>query len=366
MGWLAGWDKRIELKIEDYAGDIGASVTWFPVTIHLKDANGDSTKVFLEVGANSRKIAITKTDGTTELKGEIEGWNYYAGTPANSTAEIHTSADGWTINSNTSIFLYYDNDHANNANIDAINTAAGVAVWDGYFKFVCHMVDATTSTVLDSTSNNNDGTKKGANEPIEATGKVGQAQDFAGDDDYINNGNNAVLNITGAITIEACIYPQVLATSDIIVCRGLWQTDGYFLQIGATANDLDFSFNQSEAVQYIYSNNAILSTNNWYYVAGVRSGASGYIYLNGADQTLSTDSIINPTTSARNAYLGVYNSELHNFFDGIIDEVRVSNTNRSAAWIKGTYNSLWDTLLTYGSEETEAVTVNAIMFGAIF
>ena len=141
----------------------------------MKDANGDSTKVFLEVGANSRKIAITKTDGTTELKGEIEGWNYDAGTPANSTAEIHTSADGWTINSNTSIFLYYDNDHANNANIDVINTAAGAAVWNGDFKAVYHMEDgASTSAIYDSTSNNNDGTKKGANEPVEAAGKIGQ------------------------------------------------------------------------------------------------------------------------------------------------------------------------------------------------
>ncbi|GAH99296.1 unnamed protein product, partial [marine sediment metagenome] len=81
--WLSGWDKRIELAIDDYASDIGASVTWFPVTIFLKDTNGDSTKIFEEIGNNYRKMAITQNDGTTELKGEIEGWNYDAGTPAN-------------------------------------------------------------------------------------------------------------------------------------------------------------------------------------------------------------------------------------------------------------------------------------------
>ena len=33
-------------------------------------------------------------------------------------------------------------------------------------------------------------------------------------------------------------------------------------------------------------------------------------------------------------------------FQGIIDEVRISSTARSAAWIKATYNSLWDSLIT--------------------
>ena len=41
-----------------------------------------------------------------------------------------------------------------------------------------------------------------------------------------------------------------------------------------------------------------------------------------------------------------------NYYLGQIDEVRVSSTDRSAAWIAATYDSLWDNLLTYGSEET--------------
>ena len=49
------------------------------------------------------------------------------------------------------------------------------------------------------------------------------------------------------------------------------------------------------------------------------------------------------------------------FAKGIIDEVRISLTKRATAWLKATYNSLWDTLLTYGSEETEAVVTN-VMF----
>ena len=49
-------------------------------------------------------------------------------------------------------------------------------------------------------------------------------------------------------------------------------------------------------------------------------------------------------------------------YDGKMDEVRISSTNRSAAWLKATYNSLYDTLLTYGDEEIEAVTGANILF----
>jgi len=51
------------------------------------------------------------------------------------------------------------------------------------------------------------------------------------------------------------------------------------------------------------------------------------------------------------------------YFRGYIDELRLADVPRSAAWIKATYNTLWDTLLTYGSEE---VLGNAIFFGMNF
>jgi len=44
--------------------------------------------------------------------------------------------------------------------------------------------------------------------------------------------------------------------------------------------------------------------------------------------------------------------EIGEIFMGMIDEVRISNTDRSAAWIKAAYNSESDTLLSYGSEVT--------------
>jgi len=91
MAWLGTWAKRIKLDI-DYTSGIGASVTHFPVSIHLKNANGDSTKVFEEITTNSRKFAIaTSGSSPTELKAEVEQWEYDSGTVANSVGIIHCS-----------------------------------------------------------------------------------------------------------------------------------------------------------------------------------------------------------------------------------------------------------------------------------
>ncbi|NQU18881.1 hypothetical protein HQ550_01855 [bacterium] len=101
-------------------------------------------------------------------------------------AIYHVSKTGWEISSSTDtdFYMYYDNDHADNTDyIGAINTTAGGNVWDSNYKMVQHMVDATTATTSDSTSNNNDGSKIGAGEPASATGKVGLGQDFDGAND---------------------------------------------------------------------------------------------------------------------------------------------------------------------------------------
>lgn len=348
--WLSGWDYRIELAIGDYAGDIGAEVVWFPVTIFLKDANGDSTKVFEEVGANSRKIALTKNDGTTELKGEIEDWSYDAGTPANSTAVIHTSADGWTINANTSIWLYYDNDHDDNANVDVINTTPGAAVWDNDFVAVWHMVDDTTSTIKDSTSNNNDGTKTSADNPIEAAGKVGQAQDFSSDYIDISTGAAGLAGVTNfsSFTVETIFY---LSSIDVKQRPFTSKSaDGYFTPyIVAADNKMDFMFRDASAWHQIYSNSG-LSAETWYYYAYRWTGSALNQIENITTQTDTSDPSTTYTASSAGFVIGSLDDHTQNF-NGKQDEFRVSLSDRTDSWCKGTYNSLWDALLTYGSEE---------------
>ena len=74
-----------------------------------------------------------------------------------------------------------------------------------------------------------------------------------------------------------------------------------------------------------------------------------YFYVDGSLDVERADS---STTTNTTYELNIGHHNKTNFIEGLIDEIRISSTNRSAAWIAATYDSLWDTLLTYGAEET--------------
>ena len=278
-------------------------------------------------------------------------------------AIYHVKVASVASGADTDIYYYYDNDHADNTTyIGAINTTAGGHVWDSDFKAVYHMVDATTSTVVDSTSNNNDGTKKAANEPIEAIGKVGQGQQYDATNDYIDCGASDTLNITGNITIEAIgISPDLNTYRDIAKRHAGDPWPGWGFRVsGASGHQGKLQFyNGSTTIRSTFT----VDDNVWHYMAIVNDNTNSTFYK---DTTSSSVSQGNPNSaSGATFYLGAWDTTGSTCWKDILDEVRISSTNRSAAWLKGTYNSLWDSLLTYGSEETSAED-NTIFFGTNF
>ena len=103
----------------------------------------------------------------------------------------------------TILYLYYDADHADNSTYVGVpNSVVAESVWDANFVLVDHMKDgAGNNSTYDSTSNDNDGTKDGANTPEEeADGKTGYAQDFEAE--AIDYGSAASLENMTARTVE--------------------------------------------------------------------------------------------------------------------------------------------------------------------
>jgi hypothetical protein len=97
-----------------------------------------------------------------------------------------------------------------------------------------------------------------------------------------------------------------------------------------------------------------ISPGSWYYLAATwKKNDYLRLYVN--------EDVINPV-SCGNVFLYDYSSSIPArigtnvdvggpFFDGVIDEVRVSNAAHSAPWLKASYNSGADSLLVYGDEE---------------
>jgi len=332
---LAGWKKRIRLDI-DYTNKIGGSVTQFPVTIFLKPTNGDTWKVFNEVGNNYRKIAITKADGVTELKVEMELWDV-----ANKVGILHTSLANWVIGGDTSIYLYYDGSHYDNPNVGNIASTAGQAVWDSNFKMVQHLIDYDTSHTKDSTSNNNDGTKKAANEPVQADGKIGKAQSFDGSDDYISTSWN---QLTGNAARSIEVWFKTGSTSDSNWISWGTNNSNQLSQVGIWGGGLGYLgyANELTTPASAYADNA------WHHLVVTFDGSAMKLYLDSVEKN-SKSTTLNTGTSNLNIGRSI---TVSNYYNGTLDEVRISGVARSAAWIKASYNSLNDTLIKYLKEET--------------
>ena len=209
------------------------------------------------------------------------------------------------------------------------------------------MDDSSISDIKDSTWNNNDGIKEAANNPIQTDGIIGKAQDFSSD--HLNCGTDSTLNISDTLTIEAWVNPDSLSTvhQNSIVDRGI----SYWFLVLVNSRLAFLRFNSGGFG--LISTLETIPTGTYTHVA---VGFDTYdplevkLYINGELSIEgSLDGLIDNTNSA--VLLGDRGPNVHPF-DGIIDEVRISNTERGAAWIKASYKSGRDSLLSFGSEET--------------
>jgi len=364
MGWLSGYDKRIKLTIDHTKVD--DTLSDFPVTVFFTSTQGE--EIFTEFDADSdyMKCAFTSSDGTTQLYAEKELFDV-----SEQKAIYHVKVTSVSSSAGTDIYYYYDNDHADNTTyIGAIGTTAGENVWDSNFKTVYHMVDNTTSTILDSTSNDNDGTKTGANEPIETTGKVGQGQDFDGSDDYIDCGDVSATEGASALCVEAVIKADTFVYDgypNIVGKRVPGGVGPFALRIEYDIHKIKFLVRNTSSTEGSALANDILNTATWYYLAGNWDGTDVTLTINDVVQT-DTNTLTGTTAATTEPLkIGMARAASNENYDGIEDEIRVSISSRSTAWRKATYNTLYDTLLTYGSEETkEEEENNSIFFGMNF
>lgn len=268
-------------------------------------------------------IRFTNSDNNIEFDYEIE--DYTASTSADCWVEINSiPAAG------TTIYMYYGNaGAANGENI--------TGTWNSGYIMVQHMDDDPDTSHVDDSTGTNDGTKKGANEPIEATGIVAYGQDFDGSDDYIS------------LTSET--------TFDTGYTLSLWAN---FNDIASTAYFIGGS--TSEGVRYDGSAFLVYTGGSPDTVAWTKQNAYvNFVVINvdNSDHDLYVDGVKIGTSTAGGGAFGINFIGKRNDgypFDGPIDEVRVSNTTRSTDWILQSFNMVDDqaNCVTFGGEEVEA------------
>lgn len=369
MGWLSGWKQRIRIDIDP--NDITAGLSNFPILVYLSTSSGRNNKdvsfVFDELlaDANSKKIAVTLDQGVTQCYVEIEKWDN-----ANEKAWLWVKVPSISSVVPTILYLYFDRNHIDNVDYvgDDPNDAASQAVWDANFMLIHHLEGSAAANLDDSTSNNNDVTGSGGTPDYNQPAEIGNGVNFtAASSEYLRIADAATLDAFNDFTIEFWVKGDnlgVLAdgTNIFFLCKYITATADrswaiMYISIGGLGDRVQINLSADGTA--FGSSYAFTTLNNatWYHIVFLRTvNNNPQLYINGANVPLDVgvahaqlkDSIA-PLDIAQCTY-----STAGRYYDGLMDEVRISNDNRSAAWIKATYETGIDDLLDFGTVERVA------------
>lgn len=331
--WDANWLYRTKITVDHTLVD--ANLTNFTVLVKLTDG---SNFTYANGLANGYDIRFVDDDGVTQ---------YYF------EREVHANPDSYywvkmpTVSSTVddSFYCYYGNPAAANAS-DAHNA------WDANYKAVLHMTDYTTSVILDSTVNGNNGAKGEIhgwpNLPTETTtAEIYKAQNFTDTTMWIG-GFGAV----GTVFTEQMWFKPVAGAAPYPV---LWS--GYHHgTYGEIVLDQALYYRDAEdkLAGYAHTSNAGVYSdtdvlgNAWNFVAYTCYLKSDKMYHNDDAPVSNPSELENPSSAATSHCLGAHGGQ-QQFFKGIIDEYRWSNIERSAAWLHADYYSESNTLLSFST-----------------
>ena len=343
--WLSGYTTRKKITI-DYT-KIDDDLTDFPVLVKLTSSNFD----FSKANSDGFDVRFTSDNGTTLLKYERERHD-----ATNKLAEYWVKIPSVSSSADTDFFIYF-------RSLDTDDGADPTNVWDSNFKGVWHMKDLTTSTIEDSTSNNNDGTKGSAGNPTEADGKIAKGQNYDANTETIELGNVLGWERTQSVTIEAWGKHTTTDKYSQILSKQLSSShQGWSLYKGNNGDGHKLVW----LIVNTWTSNAIvkrgstaLNDNTWHYLVGTYDGSSSAngakLYVDCVEESYTTvyNSLTASILTSATASIGNRDTPatLNQGWEGTLDEVRISYVARSSAWIKASYYSGNNSLVSYGSEE---------------
>jgi len=187
-------------------------------------------------------------------------------------------------------------------------------------------------TAADSSGKNNDGTL--FNGATWTTGITGKAITFDGVNDYVEVADSPSLDLSGPYTVMCWIYPRSLSS---------WYTSfinkyfNYVLQtVSVTGLRLAFDIAGGGA-HAADSPVGTLALNQWQHVTGVWDGNTIRVYKNGVEVASSYQGNIIPQVQNNALHIGT-NQAIDQFFDGLIDEVKIYNCVIPETEIKREYD----------------------------
>jgi hypothetical protein len=204
---------------------------------------------------------------------------------------------------------------------------------------------------FDASGQGNYGTLTGSNGlPVRTIGKIGQGLSFDGVDDYVELGTPSIIRITGSITLSAWIKASTLTGTDRrIITKGSPGGQGFSYGIDITNDNGSYQalmvLTSSGADYFGRYSATTISTGQWYHVVGVYNAANQTVdlYLNGAlDNGIKLGTIQSSINDSSGDPFRIGTDSqgiMSDYWNGLIDDVRVYNRDLTRDEIKRLYNS---------------------------
>lgn len=264
----------------------------------------------------------------------------------NDTVDIYLNEG---VYQNTHEIIVYND--INIGHIGETGDIEAVNVWDENFNAVYHLDESPSGGVdciKDSSHKLNHGSPYGSMTSTDSVeGIICNAIDFDGVDDRIDSKNNIDISGNQGRTIMVSVKTNDNSSYMPIFTFGN----------ATTGNLFSLALDGGSLIRVALTNgnrifSCVYADSTWKRIAIRLNGsdATGLdLFLDGEQATVSSTSNVSIDTT--DTILTIASAVSSYFFDGILDEMHVVNTNLSSAWLKADYHNVANTLITYSSGE---------------
>jgi len=314
-------------------------------------------------------IFTSDASGNTVLDHEIETYNP-------STGELVAWIKVPSLAANTTIYMFY-------GNADIVSTQEHVdGVWSAGYQLVNHMVDSGTGAASDSVAGSNNFFKYGINAPTQSAGKIGRGQSFDGTGDALIL-ENTVDKEQGYsdFTVEFWMKPSSAAARNywapVYFGNGDLNTaDGWmFRQLLADKRLRFHAGDGTTNLQGMYTS-GVITDNVWTHVALTADRDVGFqYYINTVANNSCTvasactvDSSAKYIGEAATVSVGRDWSTTDYWYNGEVDELRVSLDLKTPGWLTTGYNNVNSpaTFYSLGAENPVGYNTPGTLYSSIF
>lgn len=356
MAWLGTYQFRRSITVD--STNINSDLTHYALPLKISTSSGlsaaDVSSIFTEVGDSYKKIAITESDGVTELYVEVDNWS-----ATDEVATLIVSRSDVTLSSaaDTVLYIYYDFEQADNANVDT--TGNRPEVWDDsyyHYRFGCGQTPGS-GTVLESTGVHSEmALANGINMDVSnvVDTPTGRGYQLNGTDELLSS-TSETASFHNMYGYDIMLRPDVPITSstarqDIFHTKITTPYQTSILGIGSSyISNETWSIAHSTSPYY----NTYITDNisaDWHLLSIRWDGAKYVMFVDGIAKTTYQYAGGLPLMLLHKMRFGA-SPTIANHFAGRVDEIRCYASAQSEDEILTSYYALTDQLVTFGSEE---------------